>query len=219
MGILRVSLLVLLLLLCLIPLTAVPRIVYSGASLILPGSGELLLGETTRGATLLGIDLVSLYAFFATQNEIDLQRRSYMKYAEVYAGVPYDMPRNHYQDIQEFPSSDYYNELQETVLRNYYLIYNYDPAAFTQNMQEYLYSGDETWNWQTAANWKEYKNMRARHQRTKMSHNLALSIMLLNRAVSAIDSAILSGKLHEHGTLYFSPSGKEGLMLNYQIGF
>ncbi|GAB1468019.1 hypothetical protein MASR2M64_07210 [Candidatus Cloacimonadota bacterium] len=185
----------------------------------MPGSGELLMGQTTRGATLLGIDLLSLYAFFATQKEIDLQRSSYMKYAEVNAGVPYNMPRNHYQDIQDFPSSDYYNTLQETVLRNYYLIYNYDPAAFALNMQEYIYTGDETWNWQSEAHWKEYQKMRARHQRTKMSHNLALSIMLLNRAVSAIDSAILSGKLNERGTLYFSPSGKEGLMLNYQLGF
>jgi len=61
--------------------------------------------------------------------------------------------------------------------------------------------------------------MRARHQRTKMSHNLALGIMLLNRAVSAIDSTILSGKMNKHGTVYFSPSGNEGLMLNYQLDF
>jgi hypothetical protein len=179
----------------------------------------MLMGHNTRGATLMGIDLITVYAFFATQQEIDLQRRNYMQYAQVNAGVPYDMPRNHYQDIQEFPSSDYYNELQEMVLRNYYLIYDPDPAEFARLMDELIYRGDEEWKWKSDAHWKEYQQMRVRHQRTKMSHNLALGVMLLNRAFSAIDSALLSGKLNEHGTLYFSPSGKDGLMASYQIDF
>jgi hypothetical protein len=200
-------------------LQALPRIAYTGASLVLPGSGEMLMGHTTRGATLLGIDLVTIYAFVATQNEIDRQIESYMKYAEVYAGVPYGMNRNHYQAIQEFPSSDYYNELQEMVLRNYYMIYTHDPETFAELKDEYLFLGDEEWEWQSEQHWTDYKNMRERHQRTKMSHNLALGILLLNRAVSAIDSTILSGKLNNHGTVYFSPSGTEGLMLNYQLDF
>ncbi len=219
MGILRTIALTALLLLCFVPLMALPRLAYSGASLLLPGSGEMMLGHTTRGATLMGIDFVTIYAFFATQQEIDLQRRNYMQYAEVFAGVPYNMPRNHYQDIQEFPSSDYYNEIQEMILRNYYLISEYSPDAYAQYMDELIYSGDEEWKWQSDAHWTEYKNMRIRHQRTKMSHNLALGILLLNRAVSAIDSALLSGKVNKYGTLYFSPSGMEGLMVNYQIGF
>lgn len=200
-------------------LHALPRMAYTGASLVLPGSGELMMGHNTRGAALMGIDLLSIYAFVTTQQEIDRQIDNYMRYAEVYAGVPYGMPRKHYQAIQEFPSSDYYNELQEMVLRNYYLIYTYDPEKFAEYMDLYLFQGDEEWNWQSNEHWTDYQNMRARHQRTKMSHNLALGIMLLNRAVSAIDSAILSGKLNKHGTVYFSPSGTEGLMLNYQLDF
>ncbi len=167
----------------------------------------------------MGIDLISIYAFFATQREIDLQRTNYMHFAEVYAGVPYGKPRNHYQDIQEFPSSDYYNEIQEMILRNYYLISEYNPEAYNQAMNELIYSGEDTWNWQSDKKWQEYKDMRTRHQRTKMSHNLALGVMLLNRTVSAIDSALLSGKINKYGTLYFSPSQTDGLMVNYQIDF
>ena len=219
MGILKASILLSLVLLIGIPLAATPRIAYVGASLILPGSGELLMDHTTRGATLMGIDLISIYAFFSTQREIDLQRQNYMRFAEVYAGVPYGKPRNHYQDIQEFPSSDYYNEIQELILRNYYLISEFNPEAYNQAMSELIYYGDDTWNWQSDKKWQEYKDMRTRHQRTKMSHNLALGVMLLNRTVSAIDSAILSGKINRYGTLYFSPSETNGLMVNYQIDF
>jgi len=219
MAILKKLIPLFLILSCSFALQALPRIAYTGASLVLPGSGEMMMGHTTRGAALMGIDLLSIYAFVTTQQEISRQIDNYMKYAEVYANVPYGMPRNHYQAIQEFPSSDYYNELQEMVLRNYYLIYTYDPERFAEFMDLYMFQGDEEWYWQSDQHWTDYKNMRARHQRTKMSHNLALGIMLLNRAVSAIDSTILSGKLNKHGTVYFSPSGNEGLMLNYQLDF
>jgi len=206
--------------LCLIlalPLFGLPRIAYSAASLALPGSGELLLGERTRGGILLGADLLSIYAFSKTGTEINRQRDTYKQYALLYAGVPLNMPQNHYQAIQNYPSSDYYNDIQEMMARNYYLIYNYDPAAYEDYLSRNTYQGNEAWNWQTDAAWQEYKNQRVRHQRTKMSHNLALGIMLFNRVFSSIDSALLSGK--KHGTVYLSPMGQEGAMLNYRIDF
>lgn len=213
----RRSLLPFLVLLCALPLAAVPRITYSAASLLVPGSGEILLGSHTRGGILLGTDLLSIYAFAATSKQIDRERSNYMQYALQYAGVPLDMPQSHYQAIQDYPSSAYYNDIQEMMARNYFLIYNYDPEGFADYLSRNTYQGSEEWNWQTEAAWKEYKNQRIRHQRTKMSHNLALGIMLFNRAFSAIDSALLAGK--KHGTLYLSPLGTEGAMLNYRIDF
>jgi hypothetical protein len=44
-----------------IPLFALPKIIYPVFSFLnLPGTGELLLGHNTRGATLLGADLVNI---------------------------------------------------------------------------------------------------------------------------------------------------------------
>ena len=194
--------------LCASPLTAIPRIAYSGASLVLPGSGELLLGSNTRGATLLGVDILSIYAFVATNNEIAQQRENYMKYAEVFAGVPYGMPRDHYQAVQDYISSDYYNDIQEMMARNYYLIYNYNPEEFADYLVRNTYTGIEAWKWDNEEHYNEYKTMRIRHQRTKMSHNFALGAMLLNRCISAIDSAILARDTKQTRAVYFSPSGK-----------
>jgi len=213
----KYTLLLLIVLLGAMPLLALPKIVYPAASVLLPGSGELLLGEYTRGGTLMAIDLLSVHGFVDTNKEIDRQRESYMSFASMYAGVPYGMPTNHYQAVQDFISSDYYNDIQEMMARNYYLIYNYDPASYADYLERNTFTGDEAWNWGNEANWKEYKNMRLRHQRTKMSHNFALGIMLFNRAVSAIDSALLSRRLN--GAVYVTPSGLEGAMLNYKIEF
>lgn len=179
----------------------------------------MLLGSTTRGATLMGVDILAIYAFLQTNNEIDRQRQNYMDYAELFAGVPNGMPRSQYQAIQDYVSSDYYNDIQEMMARNYYLIYNYEPAEFDAYMIRNTYTGIEAWQWDTQEHWNTYKNMRVRHQRTKMSHNFALGIMLLNRCVSAIDSAILSRDKDSGGALYFSPIENEGLMLNYQLKF
>lgn len=47
-----------------IPLLALPKFVYPVSSLILLGTGELLLGHNTRGATLMGVDLINIWCFY-----------------------------------------------------------------------------------------------------------------------------------------------------------
>lgn len=208
---------ILLLLWGIIPLLALPKFVYPVSSLILPGTGELLLGHNTRGATLMGVDLINIYAFIATDREIEMQKKNFMKFAELYAGVPYGMPDEHYQAVQNYPNSDYYNDIQEMMARNYYLIYNYDPESFAEYISANTYQGNEEWSWQSEEKWEEYKHLRKRHQKTKMNNQLALGLMLLNRGISIIDSSILSKK--KHGELYLAPLPANGAMLNYQIEF
>ena len=190
---------------------------YPVSSLILPGTGELLLGHNTRGATLMSVDLINIYAFIATDREIEMQKKNYMKFAELYAGVPYGMPDEHYQAVQNYPNSDYYNDIQEMMARNYYLIYNYDPESFAEYISANTYQGNEEWSWQSEEKWEEYKHLRKRHQKTKMNNQLALGLMLLNRGISIIDSSILSKK--KHGEFYLAPLPANGAMLNYQIEF
>ncbi len=213
----KTCLIILLLLWGIIPLLALPKFVYPVSSLILPGTGELLLGHNTRGATLMGVDLINIYAFIATDREIEMQKKNFMKFAELYAGVPYGMPDEHYQAVQNYPNSDYYNDIQEMMARNYYLIYNYDPESFAEYISANTYQGNEEWSWQSEEKWEEYKHLRKRHQKTKMNNQLALGLMLLNRGISIIDSSILSKK--KHGELYLAPLPANGAMLNYQIEF
>ncbi|WP_044278993.1 hypothetical protein [Candidatus Cloacimonas acidaminovorans] len=213
----KTCLIILLLLWGIIPLLALPKFVYPVSSLILPGTGELLLGHNTRGATLMGVDLINIYAFIATGREIEMQKKNFMKFAELYAGVPYGMPDEHYQAVQNYPNSDYYNDIQEMMARNYYLIYNYDPESFAEYISANTYQGNEEWSWQSEEKWEEYKNLRKRHQKTKMNNQLALGLMLLNRGISIIDSSILSKK--KHGEFYLAPLPANGAMLNYQIEF
>lgn len=191
------------------------RFTLIGMSAILPGSGEIALGNTNKGIILLSSELVATYSFFKTDHDMSLQKKAYKNYALHYAGVPLDMPQGHYQAIQEYISSEEYNDFQEMMARNYYLIYYNDIQAYTEYMEANTYTGEESWEWQSAMHWETYKDMRKTHQKIKMNHNLALGIMLLNRAISIIDTAVMSNNTQ----LYASPNGLDGVMLNYEMRF
>jgi hypothetical protein len=196
-------------------LDAQSRLTFIGMSALVPGSGEIALGNTNRGIALLASDIVATYSFFKTSHDMDLQKDAYKNYALHYAGVPTDMPQNHYQAIQDYISSEEFNDFQDMMARNYFVIYLNDIQSYIEYMEANTYTGDETWKWQSAMHWDTYKDMRKRHQRIKINHTLALGVMLLNRAISVVDTAILSKDMH----LYASPNGLDGMMLNYEMRF
>jgi hypothetical protein len=196
-------------------LSAQSRLARIAMSAVLPGSGEISLGKTNRGVALLASEIIAAYGFFKTDYDMGLQRDAYKKYALEYAGVPLDMPQSHYQAIQEDISSNEYNLYLEMIARNYYLITNYDPAAYNEFMETESYSGDQEWQWQSPMHWDKYKDMRRKHQRTKINHNLALGVMLLNRAISVVDTALLSRNMQ----VYASTNGVDSLLLNYSVRF
>lgn len=219
MVILKQSILLLLFCLLITAAFALPRMAYVGVSLAVPGGGEMLLGHETRAGTLMAIDVLAVYALIATNREIDAQQHKYQNYANIYADVPLNMPAHHYQAIQDYLSSDEYNDLITMMGRNYYLISNYNPEEFEQYISANIYTGDEEWAWDSDAHWQAYKKMRKRVQKTKMNHSLSLGIVLLNRVASAIDSAILSGRPQNTPFMYFSPAGDSGLMMNLGRNF
>lgn len=214
----RFSIIVLMILLSFgvaLPLNAQNRKLLMGMSALLPGSGEIAMGNTNRGVVLLSSELIAGYTFFKTNKDMSLQKDQYMRYANLYAGVPMDMPAVHYQAIQNYISSEEYNDLQEMSARNYFLIYKYDPDAFAEYVEAHTYSGDETWEWRSKEHWSEYKAIRRKHQYSRINHNLALGVMLLNRGISLIETALLSREINVSA----KPFGADGMTLSYELRF
>lgn len=201
------------------PLVALPRIAYIGMSAVLPGSGELVLGKSTRGAILMGADIVAISSYLATGQQVQDLTNSYKQYASVYAGVPINHNDRYYQHIQQYFSSDEFNQFQEMMARNYYLIYMYEPQMFDEYIAANIYAQDEAWQWQSTEHHKHYKKLRADRQKAKMNNNLSLGLLILNRAISVIDVAFISGKINRPTPLYLSTDGESALMLNYRLEF
>ncbi|HQQ67387.1 MAG TPA: hypothetical protein PLX77_01030 [Candidatus Cloacimonadota bacterium] len=196
-------------------LAAESKLLYLGMSAALPGSGELMLGKTNRGIVLLASEALAMSAFFKTSSDMDAQKSAYKKYAQHYAGVNPNMGQGHYQVVQDYYSSDDFNDFQDMMARNYYVLYLNDVEAYLEYMQANTYTGDETWQWQSQMHWETFKDMRKKHQRTKINHTLALGIMLLNRAISVVDVAVLK----TDGRLHASPYGADGIMIGYDLHF
>lgn len=206
---------ILLLVLCLTPAFAQSRLALIGLSAALPGSGELATGHTSRGISLLAVDAVAISAFFKTGSDMDLQKNAYKNYAIAYANTPEGMNSAYYQAIQEYISSEDFNKFQEMMARNYFVIYQNNTQGFIDYMAANTYGEDESWQWQSNLHWQNYKDMRRTHQKTKINHNLAFGVLLLNRAISIIDMAILTRNVD----LAVTPNGKDGIMMNYSYKF
>ncbi|MFA7542866.1 MAG: hypothetical protein WCY84_00695 [Candidatus Cloacimonadaceae bacterium] len=207
---------ILALLICLsLPLAAESKLVYMGMSALLPGSGELARGYSSRGVLLLASDLLAISAYLKTGSVIKEQERTFQDYALHYAVNDPLYPKPYYQAMQNYYSSDEYNEFQEMLARNYFLIYNNDPEGYEAYMATHYFSEEESWRWESQKHWEAYKNLRRKHQKSQINHTMALGIMLFNRAVSVLDNAILKGP----GQLQATPFGKDGISLGYEINF
>ena len=212
-------LLILVCLFCGLSLAALPKIAYVGMSAAVPGTGELALGRTTRGAVLLGLDVLAWNSWWATNRQKKDLIDSYTQYARTYAGIPEGMDENYFQHLQQYLSSDEFNRFQELLARNYYLVYSYNPDGYYEYMLANTYAPGEAWSWQSAEHQAHYRSLRRRTQTTKMYQNLSLGALLLNRVISVIDVALLERDPDSGQTLYFSPLKGEGLMLNYRWEF
>jgi len=213
------SLLFISLLLIALPLAALPKVAFMGMSALVPGTGQIALGQTNRGAALLGLDILALSSYWATGRQKNDLIDSYTRYAQVYAGIPEDMGERYYQHVQEYLSSDEFNQSVELAARNYYLIYIYDPDGFAQYMLENTYSEEEAWAWQSTLQQDHYRKLRRKTQTTKMYQNLSLGVVILNRVISIIDVALISRDPSKSTALYFTPLETDGLMLNYRLEF
>ncbi|MDY0111843.1 MAG: hypothetical protein RBR57_02860 [Candidatus Syntrophosphaera sp.] len=208
-----------LLILSIVPLAALPKLSYSAASAILPGTGELALGKTTRGAIMLSTDILVWTSFFALEKEKDNLTDTYKQYAVVYAGAKSGMPESYYQNLQNYISSDDFNRYEELFARNYYLIYSYNPEGYEEYILANTYSDEESWSWQNQTYQDHYKKLRRRTQKAKIYQNLSIGALVLNRVVSVIDISLINKKTNRPLSIYFTPTSNNGLMFNVQLEY
>lgn len=210
--------LLLLLIVCPVSLIALPRIAYVGMSGILPGSGEISLGKVNRGAVFMSADLVSIALFAQTKKDITDLDNSYRELAGAYAGAATNVGGNYFQHLQNWRSSDEFNRYQQMMARNYFLISNYDPAAYDAYIAANTYSDDEAWAWENDSQWSQYRKTRTKYQEAKLYNNMVLGTLLLNRIVSMLDVVFIKNQVGTQN-LYFSPDNNLGLRINYQMEF
>ena len=99
-----------------------------------------------------------------------------------------------------------------------------DPQSYEEYLEKYLIPEDMEWDWENNKNWYKYKDLRHVKQDYEIYSNFTLAAAILNRIVSAIDSALSAKKLNEKGKylgkLSFQPDwNKKGMIINYEYKF
>ncbi len=193
-------------------------------SAIAPGLGEIYIQDYKKGAIFLTSEAAILFTYFRLKAETKWAVDSYKQFAFSVADVPKDQEDPYYQMIQDYISSDNYNEAIIRDARNYFLIYNNDPLGYEEYLENYLIPEDLSWNWENTKNWFKYRELRRNKQDFEIYTKFATAAAILNRIVSMIDSAVSVKKLNRNGKylgkLSFKPDYKKGGMeINYEYRF
>jgi hypothetical protein len=188
-------------------------------SAILPGAGQLYNGSYSKMGVFLSSEAAIWFAKNRFQNEEKWAENSYRLYAFQKAGVPVNVDNKRYNDIQNYISSEQYNNQVELAARNYFLIQNYDPEAYQQYIMENTYSDEEAWKWKTNEDRMQFKEIRRHKHRYEIYDNFTVGAMVINRLISVIDAAKTTKKQNKY-SIYANPTNNgKGLTLNYEYKF
>jgi len=193
-------------------------------SALVPGLGEMYTQNYSKGAIFLAAETAVIFSYLRLQNERDWAINSYKQYALNVAGVPTDRDDSYYQLIQNYMSSEEYNDEIIRDARNYFLIYNTDPEGYEEYLEENLIPEENSWHWNSNNEWINYRDLRLKKQDYEIYANFALAAAILNRIVSVIDSAVEARKFklinQNIGKLTVSPDWKKrGMKIKYEYRF
>ncbi|MBN1327699.1 MAG: hypothetical protein JW996_07100 [Candidatus Cloacimonetes bacterium] len=221
--------LLIILLLCVFSLSAQEYSTAKAAllSAAIPGGGELYSGQYSKAGVFLAVELATWISYFRLDQETQWAIKSYKQYANSRAGVPQDSPEDYYQLIQDYFSSDSYNDNVYLFARNIYLSANspyYDEENYELYLANNLIPPEEAWHWQTTGNWMKYRDIRAHKQDLEIYTKFTFAAAFLNRIISVIDTFISVRKLNrEHrylGKVSIEPDwNKKGMKLSYEYKF
>jgi Family of unknown function (DUF5683) len=159
-------------------------------SAILPGAGEIYTKNYNKAAVFLAVEAATIFSYFRLKSERQWAMDSYKQFAFSVTDVPKDSEDSYYQVIQNYLSSERYNENILRDARNYYLIYNSDPVGYEEYLDKYLVPDDQAWDWENDKNWYKFRGLRRDKQDKEIYMKFAFAAAILNRFISVVDSAV-----------------------------
>jgi len=158
-------------------------------SCVLPGWGEIYTGHTAKGRAFMATEAAIWIAYAGFSIQEGIREDDYREFASIFAGIPDGADGSYYQDIADYIRSEGYDSYNEAVREEARSLYPDDPAAQDAYLAEHGYFGDESWEWADEERFREYRDLRHLASESSNRAFYMTGLALLNRAVSAIDSA------------------------------
>ena len=214
--------LVVLIILCSIAITVVaeyslPVSILSSA--VLPGAGQFYTHQYTKAGIFFASEVGIIFSYLRMRSERDWAIDSYKQYA--YSKIDFDKSSsdNRYQVVQNYFSSEEYNDNVRNYARNAFLLFGSDTEAYYEYLDDYLIPEEDSWHWPSERNWQHYKSLRRDKQDYEIYMNFAIGAAIVNRIISTIDATLSTKKLNKVlSNLSVVPTNKE-LRLCYEYKF
>ena len=193
-------------------------------SAVIPGLGELKTNNYTKTGIFFTTEIGIWFSYFRFKEEMKWSENSYQQFAFSKTQIPVNSSDDYYQNLQDYRSSDVYNENVELYARNVFLLYYNDPDGYEEFLNNNLIPDNEAWDWETDKNWNKYKQLRRKKQDYEIYTKFAFASIILNRVISVIDTAFSTKKYNkkilQNSSLNFTPNfQKKGLQVVYEYKF
>ena len=168
-------------------------------SAILPGLGQLELGEKKRSKVFTLVEVTLLTTCLGSYYFYDKQIKNYKSFSAYHAGVNISNKNHKYWvDI-----GNYMN----------YGDYNQEHLRFRESEDLYLHT--QQWSWDLEINRKKFKKMRINADIMKRRINFIIGSVIINHIVSSIDVYYIK-RLKSNTSLYIDPKSK-GLYFSFEF--
>ncbi len=161
-------------------------------SALLPGCGEIYSGHLNRGVALIAADAVLLFGADRFGRETNWLESSYKQYALSKAGIETGGDSEYYKLLNDYYSSELYNDEIEQYFRNLGLARFNNPNYYSEEITLYSISDHDAWNWQSISDWQKYRSIRKDRQKMVMNRKLVIGAAIFNRVISVLDAAYLT---------------------------
>lgn len=179
-------------------------------SLAVPGWGHHYVNSSdwTRGQYHLAAEATLILSYIGFRIHSGNLEQNWFTYAQAEAGVDIESrDRSFRLAVEDFGSLQAYNEFQERSRKWDQLI-----ADTPRNR----------WNWQNAEDREQYADLRERFERIDRQLPALISLMVVNRVVSAVSAYNRARKMEKPASstaLRFSTYGTNGIVANLRFTF
>lgn len=179
-------------------------------SLALPGWGHHYVNPDrwTRGQYHLAAEATLVLSYLGFRLHSDNLERNWHTYARLEAGVEIKGRSRMFQlAVGDFNSLQAYNEHQEQ----------------TRNWERFIADTPQNrWNWSSERDRLQYADLRERFERIDRQLPALISLMVVNRVVSAVSAYNRARKMDEpapSAAFHFSTYGADGVLANVRLRF
>jgi hypothetical protein len=127
------------------------------------------------------------YAAFQIQG--NLREDDYKQYAETFAGVTVDGDADYWDNVSDYIRSEGFASYNEYIRREARSLYPDDLDAQREYLAQHGYFGDLAWEWDNEERFREFRRIKHDAAVSFRSAFFMSGLAILNRAISAIDSA------------------------------